>query len=465
MTSLKIKRSEIEKIDIANIQGGFTASQVMDRYKPDIIINLALYDMASLTNITKMLDENKESGYLFSDEGIYIDVNNNIGWCTFNEARADSNKDDYISGSPILVKNGAISIEWGNKVSSYLLGSHKRSILGFNDDEVVLISTDEVTLEKAAKIALDSGCKYAINLDGGGSCHLQEGNRIYTGSARRNVSWLMIYKKNTNEEVLEMAKKVCIDAGHGKSTSGKRSPDGKLKEYEFNRDVAKRIKTILEAHGVDVTLTCTGDTDVSLTQRAKTANNAKVDCFVSIHANAHGNGVTWTTAQGWEIYVCAKGGKAEKLAKAIQKHSIPELGLKDRGIKEANYTVLTQTSMPAVLVEHGFFTNKEECEKLKSDSFRQKCAEADAKGILEYLGITYKEKAETNTDSKFPYKVKITANLLNVRKDAGTNYPVTCTVKHNEVYTIVGEKQNGSTTWLKLKSGLGYISSKYTKRV
>ena len=464
MISLKIKRSEIGKIDIADITGGFTATQVMDRYKPDIIINLALYDMASATNITKMLDENVESGYLFADEGFYIDTNNNIGWCSFEDARIDPNKKDYISGSPVLVKNGAISVEWGNKVSTYLKGAHKRSILGLNDSEIILISTDEVTLERAAQIAIDAGCKYAINLDGGGSCHLQDGDKIYVKSERRNVSWLMLYK-TTNDEVANMAKKVCIDAGHGKLTSGKRSPDGTLREYEFNRDVAKRIKTILEAHGIAVTLTCTGDTDVSLTQRARIANNAKVDCFVSIHANAHGNGVTWTTAQGWEIYVCAKGGKAEKLAKAIQKHSIPELGLKDRGVKEANYAVLTQTSMPAVLVEHGFFTNKEECAKLKSDSFRQKCAEADAKGILEYLGIAYKEQKETTTDSQFPYKVKVTASVLNVRKDAGTNYPVTCSVKKNEVYTIVAEKQNGSTTWGLLKSKLGYISLKYTKRV
>ena len=68
--------------------------------------------------------------------------------------------------------------------------------------------------------------------------------------------------------------------------------------------------------------------------------------------------------------------------------------LKDRGIKTADFTVLTDTEMPAVLIEHGFYTNKEECEKLKSDSFRQKCAECDSKGILEQLGIEYKELEE-----------------------------------------------------------------------
>lgn len=64
-----------------------------------------------------------------------------------------------------------------------------------------------------------------------------------------------------------------------------------------------------------------------------------------------------------------------------------------------------------------------------------------------------------------PYLVKITANILNVRAGAGTNYRVTTTVRKNQVYTIVGEKMNGNTKWLQLKSGSGYISASYTKKI
>ena len=64
-----------------------------------------------------------------------------------------------------------------------------------------------------------------------------------------------------------------------------------------------------------------------------------------------------------------------------------------------------------------------------------------------------------------PYLVKITAKELNVRADAGTNQKVTAVVKKNEVFTITGEKTNGGTKWLRLKSGKGYISAKYTKKV
>lgn len=183
--------------------------------------------------------------------------------------------------------------------------------------------------------------------------------------------------------------KICIDAGHGSNTAGKRSPDGSLREYEFNRDVANRIKNILVAHGVEVILTCSDDYDIPLQQRCDIANQLKADYFVSIHANAYGT--DWNDARGWEVFVVAKGGRAEELAETIHEYSIAELGLKDRGVKTANFYVLRNTNMPAVLIEHGFYTNKTECALLKDSDFRQKCAVADAKGILDFLDINYEE--------------------------------------------------------------------------
>lgn len=169
-------------------------------------------------------------------------------------------------------------------------------------------------------------------------------------------------------------------------------------EYEFNRDVVNRVKDILERHDVEVVLTCTDTKDLTLTRRCKIANEKKADYFISFHANAfyyedeEGNKIVeYNNVSGWEIYIISKGGKAEQLAVKIHKYS-QELGLKDRGIKVDNFQVLRDTDMPAVLIEHGFYTNKEECEKLKSDSFRQRCAEADAKGILEQLEIEYDGK-------------------------------------------------------------------------
>lgn len=192
--------------------------------------------------------------------------------------------------------------------------------------------------------------------------------------------------------------RICLDYGHGKETCGKRSPDSSLLEYEFNRDVGRRLKAILERYNIEVVETVTGDEGVSLFKRCQIANVSKCDYFVSIHANAYGE--CWNDARGWEIHISSKGGKAEQLAKCIRKHSIADLDLKDRGVKVSNFQVLRDTNMPAVLIEHGFYTNKEECAILKAEEFRQKCAEADAKGILEHLGIEYQFRDDTKMIEK-----------------------------------------------------------------
>ena len=364
------------KLDFVNKP--MTAKTVYNTYKPTAFINACLYDMATSTNITNVKDETVPDGYLFTSEGIGI-VNGKPKWTTLN----DTTVQDFVAGSPILVKNGKISIEWGNKVSTAIQGKAYRSSIGFNDEYVFLFVSDvTMTLTGLANYMLGQGCKYAINLDGGGSCHLQVGQKTYTKSTRKNASWIMVYEQKGSDKM-----KICLDAGHGKETAGKRSPDGTLLEYEFNRDVTNRLKCILEKHGIEVLTTCDDEHDIDLKTRCMYANDNKCDYFVSIHANAHKE--YWTDVCGWEIHIVGKGGKAEKLAKAIHKHSIPILGLKDRGIQVSNFQVLRDTDMPAVLIEHGFYTNKEECELLKTESFRQKCAEADARGILSYLGINY----------------------------------------------------------------------------
>ena len=75
-------------------------------------------------------------------------------------------------------------------------------------------------------------------------------------------------------------------------------------------------------------------------------------------------------------------------AKAVeQATSDSGAGLKNRGCKTANFYVIKNTTMPAILIEHGFYTNLEECEKLKSDSFRDILAQADANGIMNFFSL------------------------------------------------------------------------------
>lgn len=395
MALIQRKLNQIEKIDFVN--KAMYSSKVYSTYKPSAFINACLYDMSTSTNITKVEDENKGHGYLFSDLGIGIQNDCTLKWLTYEEARADNTVRDFLGGSPTLVIDGKVSLDWGNKVSTAIQGKAYRSAIGFNDTDIFLYCSDsKITLETLATNMKDLGCKYAINLDGGGSSHLQEDSKVLKRSYRKNASWFMLFDKKVEEATKTM--KIALDYGHGAETAGKRSPDSTLREYEFNRAVGRQLKKILEQHGLEVIETVSDDTDPSLTTRCKIANNAKADYLVSIHANAFGE--TWNSANGWEIYIVGKGGNAEKLAKSIQKYSIEMLGLKDRGIKVENFTMIKDTQMPAVLIEHGFYTNKEECAKLKDANFRRQCAIADAKGILAHLGIAYKETINVEPISK-----------------------------------------------------------------
>ena len=179
MPSVKIKFNEIESINIIDIDGGITANNIVSQYRPDAFINLALYDMASKENIVKLLDENIESGYLFSDKGIGVTSEGRPIWCSLAEAKTNPDITDYVSGAPVLVTEGKVNIDWGNKVSTQIQGKHIRSAVGFSDNELILYtSSSSITLEALACNMIDLGCKYAINCDGGGSSHLQYGRTI-----------------------------------------------------------------------------------------------------------------------------------------------------------------------------------------------------------------------------------------------------------------------------------------------
>lgn len=183
--------------------------------------------------------------------------------------------------------------------------------------------------------------------------------------------------------------KIMLDAGHSYNTVGKRSPDG-MREYEFNRVVANYMKALLEEYeGVTVYFSHSDKRDVSLQERTDKANQLAVDCFVSIHANAYGSG--WNEAQGIETYVYkTKPPEATKLAERVQKNLIVATGLRDRGVKSANFHVLRATKMTAILVECGFMTNQSELQLLRSDLYRKTCAEAIVKGIREHFQLKLK---------------------------------------------------------------------------
>ncbi|MBT2689086.1 N-acetylmuramoyl-L-alanine amidase [Bacillus sp. ISL-47] len=196
--------------------------------------------------------------------------------------------------------------------------------------------------------------------------------------------------------------KIMLDAGHGYDTSGKRSPDG-IREYEFNRAVANLAKGLLENYqNVTVYFAHSDEQDVPLSERAELANRLHADCYVSIHANAYGTG-GWNEVGGIETFVYpSRPQEALELAQKIQRNLIHTTGLRDRGIKTADFHVLRETKMTAVLVECGFMTNKEEAALLRTPVYRKRCAQAIVKAIAEQYGLKRKSEGPKQ------YKVQVT---------------------------------------------------------
>ncbi|MEI4770436.1 N-acetylmuramoyl-L-alanine amidase [Psychrobacillus sp. FJAT-51614] len=178
--------------------------------------------------------------------------------------------------------------------------------------------------------------------------------------------------------------KIMLDAGHGPDTIGKRTPDGKMKEFEFNAAVVGFLKKELEDCGLIVLVSHLGNLDVALHERTTLANKLGVDVFISIHANAFGT--TWNNTSGIETFTYTRPSEQSKLlAKYIQDSLCSLSKGKNRGVKQADFAVLRDTKMPAVLVECGFMTNKIEATLLQSRLYRILCAKAIAFAILRWI--------------------------------------------------------------------------------
>ncbi len=191
----------------------------------------------------------------------------------------------------------------------------------------------------------------------------------------------------------------CLDNGHGKKTPGKRSPvfdDGEtqLMEYEFNRDIVRRIKEKLDEKGVKYFITVPEvDIDDFLEGRVNRANNLKSDLpklFVSIHANAApaASAKSWApdNISGIETWFYHGSKKGQLLASIFHKHLIEKTGFKNRHLKsrpESQFYVIRKTKMTAILTENGFYNNKREAMELNKDAVRQKIADAHVAAILE----------------------------------------------------------------------------------
>ena len=189
--------------------------------------------------------------------------------------------------------------------------------------------------------------------------------------------------------------KVLIDNGHGANTPGKRSPDGRLIEYAYAREIAGRVVFELRKKGIDAEQIVKEEVDVPLSERCRRVNEYKASeaILISIHCNAAGGGSTWMQARGWEAWTSMGQTKADKLATCLYEAAEKYLpGMKIRKNitdgdpdKESGFYILKYTKCPAVLTENLFQDNRTDVDFLLSEAGKRAIVDLHVNGIINYL--------------------------------------------------------------------------------
>lgn len=176
---------------------------------------------------------------------------------------------------------------------------------------------------------------------------------------------------------------IAIDPGHGGSDPGAVGVSG-LREKDVVLDVSLRVAEKLRADGAKVILTRDTDVFIPLSGRVNIAEAAGAHVYISVHANAHPN----PQIGGIETYYFRNKANSDAsftLASHLQKELVSKLGLRDIGVKDGNFLVIRQTSMPSVLLELGFLSFAPEEELMRTDNFRKSSADAIVNGIHNYF--------------------------------------------------------------------------------
>ena len=211
--------------------------------------------------------------------------------------------------------------------------------------------------------------------------------------------------------------KILIDNGHGENTPGKRSPDGRLREYLYTREIAEEVVAELRRRGYDAERIVRENIDVSLSSRVRRVNDicrelgAANVILISIHNDAAGDGSRWMQAGGWSCYTTPGRTKSDRLAECM--YDAAEVYLKeyteqqaagkkdgryssaqrpfrmdtsdgDRDL-ESNFFILKNTLCAAVLTENLFQDNRSDVEFLLSNAGRRAIVDLHVDGIIKYI--------------------------------------------------------------------------------
>jgi N-acetylmuramoyl-L-alanine amidase/putative methionine-R-sulfoxide reductase with GAF domain len=246
---------------------------------------------------------------------------------------------------------------------------------------------------------------------------------LFPGTQNQRDKLAIVVPPPTREDLQLRAKvpkmRIVVDAGHGGWDLGTVGRSGLL-EKDLVLEIAQRLGKLLESRlGAEVILTRNDDNYIPLDERAAMANQAQADLFVSVHANysdlpsARGVETYYTNffsapnakdVETRESATASKKGtmvaltsadlherieQSRRLAASVQRSlygtlSVQNPGLRDRGVKEASYVVLTETAMPGILAEVSFVSSPTDEQKLRNDGYREQIAEALYRGIARY---------------------------------------------------------------------------------
>lgn len=255
-----------------------------------------------------------------------------------------------------------------------------------------------------------------------------------------------------------MAKiKVGIYCGHGRQTNGVWDPGatyGSEKEAARMLPITEAFVKYAKLNGFEV-ITDVPKNNINMVKQVEKSEANDVDVHISIHCD-------WYKSSSGSFGLYCKGSKkGKKLATCLNTYVKAMTGIRSKGITaRTDLYELNKTSMPACVFE---------CGSIKADRYEwDTAAEADeygralCKGLCKYYGKTFIEEKST---VKTPFKVKVTADALNIRKGSGTEYKKVGTIKDKGVYTIMEVSGN----WGKLKSSTvkspRWIHLGYTKEL
>ncbi len=311
--------------------------------------------------------------------------------------------------------------EWGTKIANIMEGIHSYNRAEY--DGVKIVSKNNETVIDSHKLPKDIPFKtYKENTKGkilkttddfrtdpypyqdNKKWKLQAGtivdvlrkdpNNWYEIRVNNQTGWV----RESNLQVVENldplnGKNIIIDPGHGGIDDGHSGTHNGLTEDEVVLDTSLRVRELFQKKSPFHVL-LTRETDSrpgntaaeSLKKRVEFAQQNKGDIFVSIHANGFDGSAHGTETYYWSSAARSNPNTEESkiLAEKVQKRLVNALDTKDRGVKHGDLYVVRENTMPAILAELAFIDNPEENEKLGSEYWRQRAAEAIYSGILDY---------------------------------------------------------------------------------